>query len=45
MALTLNILLGIVAGLFSGGAIYLYSCEREKARRVIEYAKRTADRA
>jgi len=45
MTLTLNILLGIVAGLFSGGMIYLYSYEREKARRVIEFAKRTVDRA
>ena len=45
LIVSLNILLGIIAGFFSGSLIYLYSYHREKARRIIEYAKSTEERA
>jgi len=45
MTVSVNILLGIIAGFFSGSLIYLYSYHREKARRIIEYAKSTEERA
>jgi len=45
LAITLNLILGLISGLVSASLIYFYSYQREKARRIIDYAKKTEDRA